>query len=79
MQKLDALVRRLPENHPKRPLVEKDLAKRLAGYRGEKAVDYHLTEVSKKQSLILHDLRLKARTHYFQLDTIILTQSFIPH
>ncbi|MFJ5622694.1 nuclease-related domain-containing protein [Peribacillus loiseleuriae] len=77
VQKLEALVRRLPENHPKRPLVEKDLVKRLAGYRGEKAVDFHLMDVPNKQSLILHDLRLKASSHYFQLDTIILTQTFI--
>ncbi|SFD43195.1 hypothetical protein SAMN05428981_101375 [Bacillus sp. OV194] len=33
IKKLEALLRRLPPNHPKRPLIEKELASRFKGYR----------------------------------------------
>ncbi|HET7657074.1 MAG TPA: NERD domain-containing protein, partial [Bacillales bacterium] len=42
IRKLTALVRRLPPPHPKRPLIEKELAKYKAGYHGEQAIDFPL-------------------------------------
>ncbi|PWW26167.1 hypothetical protein DFO73_111105 [Cytobacillus oceanisediminis] len=36
---LEALLRRLPYDHPKRSRIEEDLFKRRGGYRGEKALD----------------------------------------
>lgn len=74
--KLEALLRRLPATHEKRPLIERDLAKVLAGYRGEQSLDYHLNFLDNEQYMIFHDVRLPLKNYYFQLDTLILTSRF---
>lgn len=74
--KLKALLRRLPRQHPKRRLAEEELAKSLAGYHGEKSIDYYLSFLP-REYLILHDLRLlDSEKRYFQLDTLILSPKF---
>ncbi|MEB1806924.1 MAG: NERD domain-containing protein, partial [Bacillaceae bacterium] len=74
--KLQALLRRLPRQHPKRRLVEEELAKSLAGYYGEKSIDYYLSFLP-QEYLILHDLRLPdSEKRYFQIDTLILSPKF---
>ncbi|MGG1572204.1 nuclease-related domain-containing protein [Fictibacillus sp. NRS-1165] len=73
---LEALLRRIPKNHPKRPDIESDLAKRQAGYWGEKALDYPLGFLPEKEYSIFHDLRLPDGNRHFQLDTLILSQRF---
>jgi ribosomal protein L37AE/L43A len=75
--KLEALLRRLPANHPKRAEIESSLAKSQAGYNGEKALDYFLSFLPDKNNFILHDLRLPHNTNYFQLDVLLLCPSFI--
>ncbi len=75
IRQLEALLRRLPPNHPKIPLIEQDLIKRRTGYRGEKNVDYHLSFLP-DEYLIFHGLRL-VHQHPFQIDTLILAPSFI--
>ena len=50
--RLEALLRRLPDEHPQRPLIEKDLAKQLRGWQGEKAVSYYLDFLPEKEYLI---------------------------
>jgi hypothetical protein len=77
LQQLEALLRRLPENHPKRKNVQADYVKRMTGYRGEKSVDYQLSLLPQQNYTIMHDLRLFDGSHYFQLDTLILTTKFI--
>ncbi|WP_191991791.1 nuclease-related domain-containing protein [Bacillus aerolatus] len=73
IHKLEALARRLPELHAKRPDVEAELAKSWAGHRGEEALDYHLTFLEEGQHMIFHGLRLPgANGHFFQIDTLIL-------
>lgn len=74
--KTDALLRRVPEEHPKRSDIENDLARMKAGYHGEQALDYHLSFIDRDRFLILHDLRLHDKIHYFQIDTLILHPSF---
>lgn len=75
----EALLRRLPQNHEKRKLIERDLAKILAGYRGEQSLDYYLSFLDHEKHWIFHDLRLPFHQngHFFQLDTLILTANFI--
>ncbi|OAS82995.1 MULTISPECIES: nuclease-related domain-containing protein [Metabacillus] len=75
--KLQALLRRLPPTHPKFLLIKENLSKRLAGYKGEKAIDYPLSFLPEKDYYILHDLRLHDSTHYFQLDTLLICPNFI--
>ncbi|MCD7033846.1 hypothetical protein LRR81_06330 [Metabacillus sp. GX 13764] len=55
---LEALLRRLPAAYEKRPLIDEDLRKSLAGYHGEKSLDYHLNFIDDDSASILHDLRL---------------------
>jgi hypothetical protein len=43
----EAILRRLPNNHPKQDFIKEDLAKRRAGYYGEQALDYHLEFLDK--------------------------------
>ena len=74
---LQALLRRLPVGHPKISEIREQLSKRLAGYKGEKAVDYQLEGVLEKEVYILNDLRLKDSEKYFQIDTLIMSDSYI--
>ncbi|MBB6453980.1 ribosomal protein L37AE/L43A [Salirhabdus euzebyi] len=76
LHKLDALRRRLPKTHPKQSLIEEELAKNKAGYQGEQSLDYYLSFLPSNYH-ILHDVRLQNQGHYFQMDTIIATPSFI--
>ncbi len=75
--KLEALLRRLPQTHPKRPKIEEDFAKRLAGYRGEQSLDFFLNLLPDQDIHIIHDLRLPYKNHHFQMDTLLVTSSFI--
>ncbi|SFL84721.1 nuclease-related domain-containing protein [Salibacterium qingdaonense] len=75
LEKLEVLQRRLPELHPKRDEVKQKYLRYAAGYRGEKAIDYHLSFLDPPH-LILHDLRLFSRTSHFQMDTLLLTPTF---
>jgi ribosomal protein S27AE len=77
LQKYEALLRRLPAAHPKRELIEKELAKRRAGYEGEKSIDYYLNEISKDRYFIFHDLRLPIGDSFVQVDTVLLSASYL--
>ncbi|MDQ0216227.1 ribosomal protein L37AE/L43A [Oikeobacillus pervagus] len=76
IQKLQALKRRLSTDHPKIPEIEEKLAKHLAGFHGENAIDYPLSLFS-EEYLILHDLRLPHKKHFFQIDTLLLSKCVI--
>ncbi|WP_409290624.1 nuclease-related domain-containing protein [Peribacillus sp. SCS-37] len=78
IQKLKALNMRLAPGHPARPQVEEQLGKSLAGFRGEKSIDYFLTFLPPEQFFILHDLRLPhTDSYYFQIDTLLLSPRLI--
>jgi Nuclease-related domain len=77
LQQLEALLRRLPDNHPKRKNVYEDFARRMAGYKGEQSVDYHLHFLPHHNYVIMHDLRLFDGSHHFQIDTLIMTTRFV--
>lgn len=76
LQKLLALRRRTPPTHPKLPLIKEHVAKGLAGYRGECAVDYQLTLLPEKSFYSFHDIRLFDSKHYFQIDHLLLLKKF---
>ncbi|PGZ10226.1 nuclease [Bacillus cereus] len=77
IRQLEALLRRLPVHHPKRNLIVENLAKHMAGYKGEQAIDYPLSFISEKEYSVLHDVRLSNYDQYFQIDTIILSTKFL--
>lgn len=77
IQKLETLIRRLPDRHPKMKQIQAELARRKAGYRGEQSLDYHLTFLDQNKYLILHGLRLaNEENRHFQIDTLILSPRF---
>ncbi|CAH0346354.1 nuclease-related domain-containing protein [Bacillus sp. CECT 9360] len=72
----EALLRRLPENHPKRLAVKEDLSKRKVGFNGEENVDFHLKFLNQNDYTTFHDLRLQNGQGYFQIDTLLLSPKF---
>lgn len=74
--KHQALFPRLPPAHPKISIIQENLSKMLSGYKGEKSIDYPLSFLSEKEYYILHDLRIKDSNHYFQIDSLLMTERF---
>ncbi|PEJ59515.1 hypothetical protein CN692_04800 [Bacillus sp. AFS002410] len=78
LKKLEALLRRLPSNHPARYKIESDFMKMKAGFTGEKKIDFYLELLPKDEFSILHNIRLKnEENHFFQIDTLLLTCNYI--
>lgn len=75
--KLQALLRRTDPKHQKYSLIKENLAKSLAGFKGEASIDYPLSMLPEKHYYILHDIRLFDSQHFFQIDTILLSQRMI--
>jgi hypothetical protein len=76
----EALLRELPPDHKKRPEIQYSLRKNLAGYRGEKELDYHFSFLPDESFLIFNDLRLPRSLNpqrFFQMDTLLLSPQFI--
>lgn len=76
LRQLSALKRRLPPNHPQFALICQDEKNRSNGYKGEEAIDYYLADLPDDFS-IYHGLRLPMNHSFFQMDTLILTYSFL--
>jgi hypothetical protein len=72
IQQNEALLGRLRSNHPKIPEIKEDLGKKLAGYKGEKSMEYFLSFLPKPYK-ILHSVRLLNDQYYFQMDIILLS------
>ena len=53
------------------------LAKFMAGYKGEQAIEYPLSFLSETKYSILHDIRLFDQKHYFQIDALIVSSCFL--
>ncbi|RFU67443.1 nuclease-related domain-containing protein [Bacillus sp. V59.32b] len=74
--KLEALLRRLPPAYPKRLKIERDLAKRQAGFNGEESVDIHFDSLPEHKYHIFQDLCLNNGTYNFQIDSLVLSNHF---
>lgn len=76
---LEALLRRISVDHPKRELIAKAYGNKRAGLFGEMSMEYPLSFISREKYHIFHDLRLKNKLndHYFQMDTLVVSQNFI--
>lgn len=71
------LIIRLAKGHEKLDIIHEDLAKRSAGYRGELKVDYFLSFLPSDKHYIFCDIRLIQNDKPFQIDTLVITSSFI--
>lgn len=74
---IDALLRRLPKNHKQRRYLEEYQSRMLAGYNGEKNLDYYLSLIRSDNLLFFNDLLLKIGQYNFQIDTLIVTKRFL--
>ncbi|WP_332237020.1 NERD domain-containing protein [Sporolactobacillus sp. KGMB 08714] len=75
VQQYEALSRRLTPVVP-RTDAESRFKKGMAGYRGERSLDYLLSALPDKKFFIIHNLRLSNGSHYFQIDFLILCPRF---
>jgi hypothetical protein len=73
----EILKRRLKTGHSRYQEIEKDLAKRWAGYWGEIALANYVKELPQEKYLIFHDLQLQVTDIHFQIDTLLLSQNLI--
>ncbi|NHC41356.1 NERD domain-containing protein [Bacillus sp. MM2020_1] len=68
---------RLIIGHSKYQEIERDLAKRWAGYWGEIALANFVKDLPQEKYLIFHDLQLQINAIHFQIDTLLLSQNYI--
>lgn len=73
----EAILGRIPANHPKLPMILDSINRHEAGYAGERKLDYYLEQLPKNYYNILNDLRLHNGHSYFQLDSFLLTMNTI--
>ncbi|MFF2286179.1 nuclease-related domain-containing protein [Peribacillus butanolivorans] len=74
---IEALMRRLPPDHARQPILNLDIKKIKAGYSGEYRVLSTLNALPEKEYLLFHDLRLIGSPFPFQMDLLILTSYFL--
>jgi Nuclease-related domain len=77
IEKLQALISRTPPSHPKIQMMNENLSKRLSGFKGETYLDYPLSFLSDKDYYILHGLRINNDTHFFQMDSFIISTKIL--
>lgn len=73
---LKALKSRLEQSHVVWPMVATEFASMEKGIQGEKSLLYYLEMLSDSKYYIFHDLRLKYKNKYFQIDYLILGTAF---
>ncbi|WP_226681471.1 nuclease-related domain-containing protein [Sutcliffiella horikoshii] len=75
---LQAIERRLENEHPSMPRVKELIAKQIKGYKGESAIDYPLSILPNQDYSILHSLSLQFQKQNFHIDTLLLSNNFLP-
>jgi len=76
-RKLQALLRRISQDHPQYTFIKDALGRSLAGYKGELQVDYQLSHIPDEDYHIFLDLRLLGRQSFFQIDSLLLSKKLI--
>src|SRR5699024_2169729 len=76
LEKLEVLQNRLLEDHPELPKINREVAQRQAGYKGELRLDYFLRYLPQTYS-ILNDVTLTLDNVRTQFDSIILSNHAI--
>ncbi|MBT2644032.1 NERD domain-containing protein [Bacillus sp. ISL-41] len=73
----DAVYRRLPDHHPRKSEFRSKLGRWKAAHKGETEVDYYLSLFPDDDLTIFQYLRLPHKNGHFQIDTLIISPSFI--
>lgn len=77
IQKLEALLRRIPPAQPQRHKIEEQLSIFKAGLRGEQALEYFYRYLPKDEVMFAFNIRILHMDYYFQIDTLLLTSKFL--
>ncbi|ALC88804.1 hypothetical protein AM500_02560 [Bacillus sp. FJAT-18017] len=72
---LEVILDRLRRGHPAWERIKEKHRILMAGYNGEKNVDYHLSFLDDRKFRLIPGLRLEDK-HFFQMDNVALCQSF---
>src|SRR5690625_2319153 len=73
LQKIDALISRLPENHPKMSMLRREAAKQQKGYNGERKLDYYIETMSDDYSII-QDTCFRLHDKLSQIDSQLVSR-----
>ncbi|WP_081799426.1 nuclease-related domain-containing protein [Neobacillus jeddahensis] len=76
IQKYMALEPRFPTHHPNWPIFQADYKNWLAGYKGEKSLEFHLSMLPDEDYHIFHNIRLPWGKYFFQIDYLLLCKTF---
>ncbi|WP_316569582.1 nuclease-related domain-containing protein [Neobacillus sp. YIM B06451] len=71
---LEELDQRVPIHLPQKADIQKRLKNEKSGFKGELEVNYPLSFLPQQDFIILHGLRIKGASHYFQIDTLLLSR-----
>ncbi|WP_053368137.1 nuclease-related domain-containing protein [Bacillus sp. FJAT-27245] len=71
---LEELDQRAPIHLSQKADIQKRLINEKSGFKGELAVNYPLSFLPHQDFIILHGLRLKGASNYFQMDTLLLSR-----
>jgi hypothetical protein len=74
---MEALNERLPRSHPQKEFIESKSRNLRAGFIGEKSLEFTFSFLPDEKYLIFHNLRFKDPQGYFQIDILLVTNSFI--
>ncbi len=78
VERYEALVRRLPESHPKWPLLNNQLANYRSGITGESTLDFPMKFLAKDQYIIVKNVRIPdGHGSFFQMDRLLITRRFM--
>ncbi|WP_026691581.1 nuclease-related domain-containing protein [Alteribacter aurantiacus] len=68
----EALLPRLRESYPNKPAILSDYKRILAGYYGEKSLQYYLSRSPSANYQKFHSIRLSINGNYFQMDFLLI-------
>jgi Nuclease-related domain len=77
IDKLESLLKRTPSINGNREEIQDALRKHISGYRGEQSLDYFYRYLPSNNLHFLHGIRILHRDYYFQIDSLIISPSFI--
>lgn len=74
---LRTILRRFSLNPQLQAELESKLSRKLAGYKGEKELDYHISQIDHARFHIFHDLRIPYNNTHFQIDSLLISNTFM--
>jgi hypothetical protein len=77
LQQIEAFLRRIPMEHPIRPIAEEKARILRSGFKGEKNLNYFLSLLPEKDYRIFHNIRLPSGTSHFQIDFLLISPKLI--